>query len=38
MAAVNTQIVAREVAQLMKRKNFASENPGVMYVLAPQWL
>lgn len=33
MAAIDSKIVAREFAQLMKREgNFASKNPGVILV------
>ena len=35
MAAIDSKIVAREFAQLMKRDgNFASRNPGVIVVFA----
>jgi len=35
MAAINSVVAREALVQLAKRKNFASKNPGVMYVLLP---
>jgi spore maturation protein SpmA len=34
MAALDYQLVSREMHQLMKRKNWAAKNPGVILVFA----
>jgi spore maturation protein SpmA len=34
MAALDYQLVTREMHQLMKRKNWAAKNPGVILVFA----